>query len=83
MAVACIDKDADGGRISGSDDTRRFQRLMPILIEKLDEQDMLSYREYDISEKGLRSELREFLNDIKHEDKPGQYFGQNIGDLHK
>lgn len=83
MAVACIDEEADGCRISGSDNSRRFRRLMPILIEKLSEEDKVTPQEYHISEQGLRGELREFLNDIKHEDEPGQYFEQNIGELHK
>lgn len=83
MAVACIDKEADDWRISGSDNTTRFRHLMPILIEKLAEDSQLSAHEYNISEQGLRGELRSFLNDIKHEDEPGRYFEQNIGDLHQ
>lgn len=83
MAVACIDKETDSCQISGSDNSKRFRRLLPILVEKLDEEGRLTPQEYYISEQGIRGEIREFLNDIKHEDEPDRYFEQNIGELHK
>lgn len=77
MAVDCIDKDTDQWRTSGN----RFQKIMPLLIEELKSEGVLNPTEYYLSDKGFRIELRDFLNEIKFEDNPADYFMQNIGDL--
>lgn len=79
MAVDCIDPDSENWRVSGFENTRRFERLMPILMEEID----LDSIEYRISESNFRVELRDFLNDIKQEDEPGAYFLKNTGELHR
>jgi len=79
MMVDCLDEEVDGAKRSGSENVRRFDRLMPILMEEV-EVDRINYR---VSEDTFRHELTNFLNDIKHEENPGEYFTRNLGELHE
>ena len=79
MAVGCLDGDADGPKRSGSENVRLFDKVMPLLMEEVD----INQAEHRVSENTFRQELTNFLNDIKHEDNPGKYFSQNLGELHK
>ena len=83
MAVACFEDESEDQPKKEGTNTKKLDKLMSILIEKLQEEKKLTPEEYDISEQSLRQELRQFLSDIKQEDEPGQYFEQNIGELHK
>lgn len=79
MAVDCIDPESKGWEVSGTENTRRFERLMPILMEEVD----IDPQEYRISENTFKIQLRDFLNEIKNEDDPGAYFTENTGELHR
>lgn len=79
MAVDCIDPESEQWRVSGTENTQRFEQLMPILMEEVD----LDPLEYRISETTFRVEFRDFLNDIKNKDDPGTYFVENKGELHR
>lgn len=77
LAVNCIDPDSDDWRMSGTENTQRFERLMPILMEEVE----IDPGQYQISDSTFRSALKTFLNDIKNKENPGDYFVDNIGEL--
>lgn len=77
LIVRCFDRESDSAQISGSQNVRRFERLMPILVEQI-EDDLI---EYNISSKYLRSELRGFLNNLTQKSDPGVYFTDNFDEF--
>ncbi|QSG13476.1 Uncharacterized protein HSBGL_4062 (plasmid) [Halapricum desulfuricans] len=74
LIVECFDEESDSAKISGSENVRRFEQLMPILVERIEE-DLI---EYNISSNHIQSELREFLDGLKTEAEPGEYFSENF-----
>ncbi|WP_277543824.1 hypothetical protein [Haloarcula laminariae] len=74
LIVECFDEESDSDKISGSENVRRFEQLMPILVERIEE-DLI---EYNISSNHIQSELREFLDGLKTEAEPGKYFSENF-----
>ncbi|MFD1570411.1 HEPN domain-containing protein [Halorubrum laminariae] len=74
LIVECFDEESDSAKISGSENVRRFEQLMPILVERIEE-DLI---EYNISSNHTQSELREFLDGLKPKADPGEYFPENF-----
>lgn len=77
LVVDCFDEESGSASISGSDNVRRFERIMPILVERI-EDDLV---EYNISSDHVHSELRNYLAGLKDNSHPGNYFTENFDEF--
>lgn len=77
LVVDCFDDESGSASISGSDNVRRFEQIMPILIERI-EDDLVGY---NISSDHVRSELRDYLASLKDKPDSGNYFIENTDEF--
>lgn len=76
-AVSCIDPDSNQWRVSGWENSDLYDKTSELLITCLD----LELREYKLSRRSLKGQLRQFLNSIKDKEDPGAYFVDHLQDL--
>jgi hypothetical protein len=77
LVAVCFDEDSGLASKSGSENVRRFEQIMPILIERV-EDDLI---EYHISTDHVHSKLRDFLAGLKDNPDPGNYFTENFDEF--